>query len=122
MFYRLLAICLIPLILGIDMSRMVVFAGFELNRDYIASKLCENRNKPWMHCNGRCYLAKKLKQAEEKEKKTEKETQKHLVQDSSLPECFLMLFRAPRITIVNTPYLYGPTNEFYPLIFQPPRA
>lgn len=29
-----------------------------------------------MHCNGRCYLAQKIKQTEEKEKKQERENQK----------------------------------------------
>ncbi len=29
-----------------------------------------------MHCNGKCYLMKKLKQAEEKEKKQERESQR----------------------------------------------
>lgn len=35
----------------------------------IAEKLCINKDKPWMHCNGRCYLMNKVRQAEESEKK-----------------------------------------------------
>ncbi len=30
------------------------------NRAYIASTLCENRSRPAMKCNGKCYLKKKL--------------------------------------------------------------
>lgn len=30
------------------------------NRAYIASSLCENRDKPAKHCNGKCYLKKNL--------------------------------------------------------------
>lgn len=30
------------------------------NRAYIASSLCENRDKPMKHCNGKCYLKKNL--------------------------------------------------------------
>jgi hypothetical protein len=44
-------------------------AYFKLNRDYIAKVLCENRARPEMHCNGQCYLAKKLKQQQEKQDK-----------------------------------------------------
>jgi hypothetical protein len=44
-------------------------AYFKLNRDYIARVLCENRARPQMHCNGKCYLAKKLKQQQEKQDK-----------------------------------------------------
>lgn len=28
-----------------------------INYDYIVSKLCENRDKPVLTCNGKCYLA-----------------------------------------------------------------
>ena len=30
------------------------------NRDYIAANLCENRARPQLHCDGKCYLAKQL--------------------------------------------------------------
>lgn len=30
------------------------------NYNYIVSELCENRDKPEMHCNGKCYLTKEL--------------------------------------------------------------
>jgi len=33
------------------------------NKEYIASVLCENRDKPALACNGKCYLEKQLKKA-----------------------------------------------------------
>lgn len=46
-------------------------AGFtiywKINQTFIAKTLCENRDKPQMHCNGKCYLYKQLKKAEEAE-------------------------------------------------------
>lgn len=33
---------------------------YHANYDYIASVLCENRDKPFLECNGKCYLEKKL--------------------------------------------------------------
>lgn len=30
------------------------------NYDYIANVLCENRDKPYLECNGKCYLEKQL--------------------------------------------------------------
>jgi hypothetical protein len=45
----------------------VIFLDFELRRDYIAQHLCENRNRPELHCNGQCYLAKQLKVTQERE-------------------------------------------------------
>jgi len=31
-----------------------------LNYDYISSVLCENKNKPEAHCNGKCFLEKNI--------------------------------------------------------------
>lgn len=45
----------------------VLFLDFELRRDYIARYLCENRNRPELHCDGQCYLAKRLQAAQEQE-------------------------------------------------------
>lgn len=41
--------------------------NYHINKKSITEKYCENRDKPQMHCNGHCYLAKQLKQAEEKD-------------------------------------------------------
>lgn len=32
-----------------------------VNYDYIANELCENKDKPLMSCNGKCYLEKQVK-------------------------------------------------------------
>lgn len=36
---------------------------YNLNKEYIASVLCENRDKPQLACNGKCYLDKKIKES-----------------------------------------------------------
>jgi len=41
-------------------SKVVVVVDFYANQDYIAKNLCENRDKPMMHCCGRCQLRKRL--------------------------------------------------------------
>ncbi|MEN8125240.1 MAG: hypothetical protein ABFR32_08920 [Bacteroidota bacterium] len=33
-----------------------------VNYDYIANELCENKDKPLMACNGKCYLEKQVKE------------------------------------------------------------
>ena len=37
-----------------------------VNYDYIAEQLCENRDKPVLACNGKCYLGEQLKDSREK--------------------------------------------------------
>ena len=41
-------------------SQALILAKFYANQDYIAKNLCENRNRPELHCNGKCCLKKKL--------------------------------------------------------------
>jgi hypothetical protein len=69
MIRSLIAYLLIVTMLVANSTRFIIYAGFKLNQGYISSVLCENRDKPVLKCNGKCYLTKKLKQAEEKEKK-----------------------------------------------------
>ena len=47
---------------------------YHLNKEYISQKLCENRSKPELHCNGHCYLSKQLKKAEEGQNKSQSQT------------------------------------------------
>jgi hypothetical protein len=45
----------------------LLYLDFEIRRDYIIANLCVNRDKPLMHCDGKCYLAKRIAEAKEKE-------------------------------------------------------
>ncbi|MBK9336828.1 MAG: hypothetical protein IPM98_09655 [Lewinellaceae bacterium] len=42
----------------------VVLLYFLANRAYIIEQYCENKGKPQMHCEGKCYLHKQLQKAE----------------------------------------------------------
>ena len=42
---------------------------YVINYDYIVEQLCENRDKPELHCDGSCYLAKQIAKASEGEDK-----------------------------------------------------
>lgn len=57
---------------------MMIFAGqslytagftawFHINRAYIAKKHCINKNRPQLKCDGKCFLAQKIKEAEKKQ-------------------------------------------------------
>jgi len=39
-----------------------------VNYEYISKVLCVNKDKPKMHCNGKCHLMKELAKASENEK------------------------------------------------------
>jgi hypothetical protein len=118
---KFVAFLLIVAILGGSFSRLFIYAGFELNQKYIAANLCENRDKPWLHCDGKCYFMKKIKQAEEKEKSEEGQTQKNLIQETYCQNTAVIKFHTHLLRLIITPY-----NSFIPItlnktIFQPPR-
>ena len=43
---------------------------YSVNIEYIIKELCENKDKPELNCKGKCFLKKKMAQADESEKKT----------------------------------------------------
>ncbi len=46
-----------------------IVAYYHVNRQYIATELCENKDNATMNCKGKCYLTKKIKQQEKQESK-----------------------------------------------------
>lgn len=121
MFQRFVAILLIIAVISSNFTKCVIFASFKINQKYIAENLCVNRDKPWMHCNGQCYLMKKLKQAEEKEQKQSRQDQKNLVQDAFLTSAGIILFDTKLLAVLSLPPLQ---NYFYRdslSVFHPPQ-
>jgi hypothetical protein len=81
MIRRLVAFALLLAMISSNLSTLFVYAEFKVNQKYIAAALCENKDKPQLNCQGKCYLMKKLKEAEDKEKKQENNAQKKGVYD-----------------------------------------
>lgn len=104
-----------------NFTRLFIYAGYEVNQKYIAEKLCENRNKPWLNCNGRCYLMKKIKQAEEKERSTERQVQKNLFQDAYFTTSFAFKFHAQLLQQYPEHYLSMAPQQVSTFLLRPPR-
>jgi hypothetical protein len=121
MKYKLTAVLLIIAIVSSSFSRFFIYAGYQLNKNYIASKLCENRNKPWLHCNGKCYLMKKLKQAEEKQNTSEREAQKNLIQESFCHDIPEVKFYTQLLQVIAIPNNRIELPTGYNAIFHPPQ-
>ncbi|RTL58274.1 MAG: hypothetical protein EKK37_08015 [Sphingobacteriales bacterium] len=64
---QLIAILIIFSLALQSFQHYAILAEFYWNRDYIAKNLCENRNKPQMHCNGKCHLKKQLQKEEQQQ-------------------------------------------------------
>ncbi|QJW91023.1 hypothetical protein HNV11_17400 [Spirosoma taeanense] len=100
-------------------------AYYQVNRDYIARVLCENRDKPELHCDGQCYLAKQLKaQQDRQDKETTERVQNlpvlQLFCQADLPFTFNPVWTALRnVTFPR----YSASAYLAPLacLFHPPR-
>ena len=122
MIKSLTAYLLIFTLLGSNSTRFLVYASFKLNQSYIASVLCENRAKPVLQCKGKCYLTKKLKQADEKEKSQERDSQKNrffeaLIQDKAKTNFDLQLL----YVIISTAVLQQKLTTYTASVFHPPQ-
>lgn len=101
-----------------------VMLWYEANKTYISKALCENRNRPQLHCDGKCVLAKKLQQAE-----TQPENQSipvETIHNEVLP-CVVGIeyhIRAFAFYKEHTFGHYRPSagSAFHPRIFHPPPA
>ena len=43
-------------------------AEYVVNYDYIVENLCENKDRPFLNCDGKCYLAKQLAKESDNDK------------------------------------------------------
>jgi hypothetical protein len=126
MFKRLTAILVLVALLSSGFSRFFVYAGFALNKDYIANNLCVNRDKPWLHCNGRCFFMKKIKQAEENEKKQNARDNLNRLEISFFCGPFRFKFHEAKI-LEDKPnsfpnYTYQYTSHYIEAVFRPPKC
>jgi hypothetical protein len=121
MLQRITAYLLIISLVTVNFSRFFIYAGFELNRNYIATKLCENRNRPWLHCDGKCYFAKKIKQAEDKQASDERQSQKSLFQEVYVISSTDIKFHSSLLQIIVTPYDCILPVDRVGAVFRPPQ-
>lgn len=125
MLKKLTAICLLAAMISSNCSRVFIYAGFEANQKYIAKYLCVNKNRPSLHCNGKCYFMKKLKQADENEKKQEAKDNLNKIEVSLFQEPFQLAFIKPTIIAAEKgsfpAYYYRYSSRYIETIFRPPK-
>ncbi|MGK6349678.1 hypothetical protein [Parapedobacter sp. DT-150] len=122
MLNRLIAILLVCSLFTESISRLLVTAAFELNQRYISEYFCVNKDKPMLHCDGHCYLARKLKEAEDNEKKSEKESHHVNYQPAYITETSVWIFPEPSIVTHHSAELPFDLPTQLVEIFHPPRA
>ncbi len=119
---NLLVLLILSSLLLQTFSRAGIYISFKVNQKYITRVLCVNRDKPKLNCNGKCYLAKKLKQAEQQEQK--KVLLKTLEVNLCYQEWYTFAFqRSPQVLMAKIVsfYLLKPAFSSSLSIFHPPQ-
>ena len=103
--------------------------NFYFNQKEIAAIECENKDRPEMNCNGKCYLAKQLKKADN-ELAAKKEKQEHsisilkLVETSVFVENWKLKFELPAFNTEKELASFYYSSSYFLLlkfdIFHPP--
>ena len=118
---RILSFFLAFLLWGSTLRTPLIYAYYLLDQEGFIEQLCENRDKPELQCDGKCYLSQMLKAGSEAEEEKTipvlewKELQ--LFQDS--PRTFLPILDAERGSLISSPvhpYADAPVKR----IFHPP--
>ena len=123
---RLIALFLLTLISFKILVVPFVYLDFELRKEYIIKNLCENRFKPQLHCDGKCYLAKSLtKIAEEKaQNAAEKQGQniKKVLEESFDEQLLISPTLFTQISKVTSSFTYqfNLTADFVSSLLHPP--
>src|SRR5690606_6409035 len=121
LIYLLILILSIPII-----SPLGTITYFVINQDYIKDVYCENKSRPELQCNGKCYLAKKIKQQKEAAEKEALESIKELswawlyCQDLDIFDFRIIMYLYSRVCWSGHADIYH--NSFSSGIFRPPRG
>lgn len=117
-------ICSIFLTLFVVFRPLMPLAEYAVNYTYISEVLCINKNKPELHCNGKCYLGKELAKANDSDSspvnKAKNSGQKLL--DIYLLPAIANITTTEKPDFTNSTFIYHSAYSFLFLkhIFRPP--
>nr|WP_322626263.1 hypothetical protein [uncultured Flavobacterium sp.] len=97
---------------------------YVFNYNYIANELCVNKDKPVMHCNGKCHLMKELaKKAAEENPSSEKKSGGAQFEILAVLEAPFTLTITPVVHYTISPaivYNNLYSHNYNPVFFRPP--
>lgn len=117
---KFVSIVLTIAILSQGMVSLGLWAYYEINKQMIAEKLCVNKSNPALHCNGKCYLSKQLRKAEENEKRQSRSIIEKDEAVSAYDEVTLPTF-IPSYSLISYLHLYKGRQSAAPhTVLDPP--
>lgn len=103
-----------------------ILIDFSIHQDEIAAEHCINKDKPELHCNGKCYLSKELKNIEPNSKESIKGSQIISIDLSWFVSIQTISTIKPTTNIELIKHFdlldCNYQDQYYSKIFQPPRC
>lgn len=105
-----------------NFSKIIIYANFELNRDYIAKNLCVKKDEPNNCCKGSCHLKKELDKEEKKEQSPANPIkEKEVIQFFSKFNSGIRLFNPSITNELTSIYFFSLSEKHLHSIFHPPQ-
>lgn len=98
-FKKRIALALALVFLLQVFSSVFIYADFIINNEYIATVLCINKEKPELHCDGKCYLKMQLGKDESK-----KQSEGKIAKENNV------------VQFIYEPYATGISFQFAPVV------
>ncbi|MFB9291979.1 hypothetical protein [Persicitalea jodogahamensis] len=92
----------------------LLYLDYELRKEFIIDNYCVNKNRPELHCDGKCYLATRLAAVQEQEQKqAERNFVFKLLENVTDCRTFFANFSAPEYLtgdLAKTSFSYSPSS------------
>ncbi|MDO9185945.1 MAG: hypothetical protein Q7W13_08030 [Bacteroidia bacterium] len=106
-----------------NFSKIIIYANFELNREFIAKTFCEKKEIRSNKCNGSCHLKKQLAKEEKKEQSPTNPTKQKVEVQFFSETTSSTLFVTPSFTTIFKPsYSFSLSEKHLHTVFQPPKV
>jgi len=118
---KLYTILLIFLIGFQSFSKVWIVASYQLNKDFIANFLCENKAKPQLQCQGKCQLKKDLDKDAKKQKSSANTDFQFQLFCSQLPSFVFfavkIVEKPKKFYYLSKKYSFSAKDFFHPPLF-----
>ena len=99
-------------------AKLLIIALFTFNQSYIIDRYCENKNKPALHCDGKCFLKKQLSREAQKDA-----AKSQLLQEIIEIPVFVSLDNTLQpllLKVKGTSFMFAPFSNQYSFTFSAP--
>lgn len=106
------------------LSGSLIVLNYEVNQSYIIEKFCENTDKPQLKCDGKCHLAKQIKEDTDQKSETPASLSEIVTFVMTTHEVgtYEFNFLDSEVNLFNGLYLEGDYSNSLESLFRPPQV